>query len=91
MKKELLNCTSKPVINKKSIKIAKNLNKNSVERLYRAKLEKNNENLLLQKQKFWEAQNTFSPNINEQSKSLIRTVDDLYNWNDRKESTIHLK
>lgn len=91
MKKELQKCTSKPVINKNSIKIAKNLNKNSVERLYRAKLEKNNEHLLLQKQKFWEAQNTFSPNINEQSKSLTRTVDDLYSWNDRKENTIQLK
>ena len=40
MKYALEKCSSKPMINKNSIKIAKNLNKNSVERLYKAKLEK---------------------------------------------------
>ena len=91
MKKELSQCTNKPIINKKSIKIARRLNKNSVERLYRTKLEKNNENLQKQKQLFWDSENTFSPNINQHSKTLARTVDDLYNWNDKKENTIQMK
>jgi G3E family GTPase len=91
LKKELSKCTSKPVINKKSIIIAKRLQKNPVERLYRAKLEKNNEQALRHKRQFWEAENTFSPAINHQSRSLTRTVDDLYSWNERRENQLQLK
>lgn len=88
MKKELSKCSSKPTINKKSIKIASKLNKNSVERLYRAKLEKNNEYAIQQKLRMIDQNNTFSPSINDKSRGLARTVQDLYSWNERRNNKI---
>jgi len=39
----------------------------------------------------WERDNTFSPNINNKSRSMTRTVDDLYNWNEQKQGKLKLK
>lgn len=36
-------------------------------------------------------QHTFSPNINKKSRSLSRTVKDLYTWNDQKKGSLKLK
>lgn len=91
LKTELSKCTSKPLINKKSLKIAKKLQRNPVERLYKAKLEKNNPIVILNKQQRYETENTFSPNINNQSRSLTRTVDDLYSWNDKRQGKLMMK
>lgn len=89
MKDELSKCTSKPKINKKSLKIAKKLQKNPVERLYRGQLEKNNKNALVHKLQLWEKENTFSPQINNQSRSLTRTVGDLYTWNEQRQGKLN--
>lgn len=91
MKQELSKCTSKPVINPNSLKIAKKLHKNPVERLFKRGLEKNNPVVLLHKQLKYDQENTFSPNINQQSRSLTRTVDDLYSWNDKKAGKLIMK
>jgi len=32
--------------------------------------------------------NTFSPNINQKSRGISRTIKDLYSWNDMKENKI---
>jgi hypothetical protein len=88
MKAALSKCTSKPTLNKKSLKIASKLNKNSVDRLYKAKLQKNNPKLMMQKRPMFEPENTFSPNINNKSRGLSRTVKDLYSWNERKNNKI---
>lgn len=89
MKDELSKCTSKPNINKKSLKIARKLQKNPVERLYKGQLEKNNKNALIHKLQMWEKENTFSPQINNQSRSLTRTVEDLYTWNEQRQGKLN--
>jgi hypothetical protein len=71
------------------LKIAKKLHKNPVERLYKGHLEKNNKNAIMHKLQLWEKDNTFSPQINNQSRSLTRTVEDLYNWNEQKQGKLH--
>jgi hypothetical protein len=54
-------------------------------------LEKNNENLLKSKQKMLDQNNTFSPSINSKSRSLTRTVEDLYSWNEKRENLLIAK
>jgi len=84
MMKEKSQCTEKPKINKKSLKIAKKLIMSPVDRLYKVGLKKNNPQVLKNKQKLYESQNTFSPQINHKSRSMTRSVQDLYTWNDKK-------
>jgi hypothetical protein len=73
------------------LKIAKKLHKNPVQRLFKGRLEKDNPNVIRSKLETWERENTFSPQINHQSRSLTRTVDDLYYWNEQKQGRLQYK
>ncbi|CAI2383237.1 unnamed protein product [Moneuplotes crassus] len=95
LKTQLSECKGKPVINKKSLKIAKKLNKNTFERLYRSgrKINGSNRNSSMgaDARQFSNLHQTFRPNINKKSQSMSRSVKDLYTWNDQKNGNLEQK